>query len=151
MPTLRGIPVGENQRGDLIIYANPIGYVQNIDVNTLQMCAEELKVLITVSALPGTFSAPGRAFAYVTADSGNLPDVDASKIAQAFLIGNDRKFDDDPRFGFIVLSEIAGRALSPAVNDPGTAIKIIGAFVGFLQSGTNLSKKATSDVMNVIE
>ena len=128
-PTLRGIPVVTNQRGDLTIYANSIGYVQSVDVNTLQMCAEELKILITVTALPGTFSSPGRALAYVAADSGNLSDIDTSKIAQAFLIGNDRKFDDDPRFGLIVLSEIAGRALSPAVNDPGTAIKIIGAFV----------------------
>jgi uncharacterized membrane protein len=31
--------------------------------------------------------------------------------------------------GFVVLSEIAGRALSPAVNDPGTAIDIIGRMV----------------------
>ena len=38
-------------------------------------------------------------------------------------------FDDDPRFGLIVLSEIAGRALSPAVNDPGTAIEVIGTDV----------------------
>jgi len=128
-PTLRGIPVVTNQCGDLTIYANSIGYVQSVDVNTLQMCAEELKILITVAALPGTFSAPGRVLAYVAADSGNLSDIDTSKIAQAFLIGNDRKFDDDPRFGLLVLSEIAGRALSPAINDPGTAIKIIGAFV----------------------
>lgn len=33
------------------------------------------------------------------------------------------------RFGLIALSEIACRALSPAVNDPGTAIAIIGRFV----------------------
>ena len=34
-----------------------------------------------------------------------------------------------PRFGLIVLSEIASRALSPAVNDPGTAIDVIGTLV----------------------
>lgn len=45
------------------------------------------------------------------------------------MIGRDRTYDDDPRFGLIALSEIAGRALSPAVNDPGTAIDIIGTFV----------------------
>jgi uncharacterized membrane protein len=32
----------------------------------------------------------------------------------------------DPRFGLSVLTEIASRALSPAVNDPGTAIDVIG-------------------------
>jgi uncharacterized membrane protein len=38
-------------------------------------------------------------------------------------------FAHDPRFGLVVLSEIASRALSPAVNDPGTAIDIIGTLV----------------------
>lgn len=44
-------------------------------------------------------------------------------------MGDDRTFDEDPRFGFIVLSEIACRALSPSINDPGTAIDIIGTMV----------------------
>jgi uncharacterized membrane protein len=79
--------------------------------------------------LPGTFSAPGRALAYVSSDSVDLSEVDTSQIVKAFQIGNDRTFDDDPRFGLIALSEIASRALSPAVNDPGTAIAIIGRFV----------------------
>ena len=82
-----------------------------------------------MAALPGTFSAPGRVLAYVSSDSGDLSDLDTSQIAKAFLIGGDRKFDEDPRFGLIVLSEIASHALSPAVNDPGTAIEIIGTFV----------------------
>lgn len=36
------------------------------------------------------------------------------------------------RFGLVVLTEIASRALSPAVNDPGTAIEIIGRQVRLL-------------------
>jgi uncharacterized membrane protein len=58
-----------------------------------------------------------------------LSEDDAKKIVDAFQIRNDRTFDEDPRFGLIALSEIASRALSPAVNDPGTAIAIIGRFV----------------------
>jgi uncharacterized membrane protein len=38
------------------------------------------------------------------------------------VLGDGRTFDQDPRFGLIVLCEVAQRALSPAVNDPGTAI-----------------------------
>jgi hypothetical protein len=82
-----------------------------------------------VSALPGAFSAPGRALAYLSSDSVDLSEVDTSQVAQAFQIANDRVFDEDPRFGLIALSEIASRALSPAVNDPGTAIAIIGRLV----------------------
>ena len=128
-PTLRGVPAGRRQNGGKAIYGGRIGYVQRVDVAALQMYAEKSSVRITVAALPGTFSAPGRALAYVTTDSGDFSGIDTSQIAKAFLIGDDRQFDEDPRFGLIVLSEIASRALSPAVNDPGTAIDIIGTFV----------------------
>jgi uncharacterized membrane protein len=128
-PTLGGVPAGRCQNGGQAIYGGRIGYVQRVDVPALQTYAEKSRVRITLAALPGTFSAPDRALAYVTTDSGDLSGIDTSQIAKAFLIGDDRQFDEDPRFGLIVLSEIASRALSPAVNDPGTAIGIIGTFV----------------------
>lgn len=128
-PTLRGVPAEPFQNVGQAIYGGSIGYVQRIDITALQTYAEESRARITVAALPGTFSAPGRVLAYVIADSGDLSDIDARHIAQAFILGNGRQFGDDPRFGLVVLSEIASRALSPAVNDPGTAIGIIGTFV----------------------
>jgi uncharacterized membrane protein len=117
------------QAADQAIYGSSIGYVQRIDVNALQTYAEKTGIRIIVTALPGAFCAPGRPLAYVTSDSVDLSEVDTSQIAKAFQIGNYRAFDYDPRFGLIALSEIASRALSPAVNDPGTAIVIIGRFV----------------------
>ncbi len=128
--TLGGAPAGRQPANDSQnVYGTSIGYVQQINVDTLQAYAEELKIRITLTALPGTFSAPGRALAFITPDAGDAQDIDLTQIAKAFLIGDDRVFEEDPRFGLIVLSEIAGRALSPAVNDPGTAIYIIGVFV----------------------
>ncbi|MBD0328395.1 MAG: DUF2254 domain-containing protein, partial [Pyrinomonadaceae bacterium] len=59
------------------------------------------------------------------------------RIVSAFLIGPDRSFRQDPRFGLIVLSEIASRALSPGVNDPGTAIDVIGRVVRLLSECVN--------------
>lgn len=129
MPTLRGACAAAHPAGGQAIYATSIGYVQRVDVTTLQRCAERSQLRITVAALPGTFSAPNRALAYVTAESGKVSESATDQVTQAFLIGHDRIFDEDPRFGFVVLSEIASRALSPAVNDPGTAIDIIGTFV----------------------
>ncbi len=128
-PNLGGVPVGPAREKGQAIYSESIGYVHRIDLPALQTCAEKADVRITVSALPGTFAAPGRALAYVTAQPGRMSEEDTKKIAKAFLIGQDRAFDEDPRFGLIVLSEIASRALSPAVNDPGTAIDIIGTLV----------------------
>jgi uncharacterized membrane protein len=61
--------------------------------------------------------------------SAGVSDKDAEAISATFSIGGSRVFDQDPRFGLLVLSEIASRALSPAVNDPGTAIGVTGTLV----------------------
>jgi len=127
-PNLRGVPAEPNPEGQAI-YGDAIGYVQRVDVAALQTCAEKSGLHITVAALPGTFAAPRRVLAYVRADSGQASDIDTGPLLKAFVIGDERIFDDDPRFGLIVLSEIASRAMSPAVNDPGTAIDVIGRFV----------------------
>lgn len=129
MPTLCGVPLGPQPHRGQAIYSRSIGYIQRIEITALQAWAEKSGLHISVAALPGCFAAPGQALAYVRADSGDTADIDPVPIAQAFMIGAHRKFDDDPRFGLVVLAEIASRALSPAVNDPGTAIGIIGSFV----------------------
>ncbi len=129
IPHLHGVPVGPRRIGGRPIYGKAIGYVQRVDVGGLQRYAEKIQARITVTGLPGTFCTPGRVLAYVTTDSGDWSEIDLDQIAKAFWIGKDRTFDDDPRFGLIVLAEIANRALSPAVNDPGTAIEVIGAYL----------------------
>jgi uncharacterized membrane protein len=100
--------------------------VQHVDVQALQEYATKARCRVVVAALPGAFAAPGKPLAYVT---GSQCDVEGAPVTRAFRIGRERVFDNDPRFGLVVLSEIAGRALSPAVNDPGTAIQIIGSLV----------------------
>ncbi len=128
-PTLGGVAVTLQRDNAQIVYGESVGYVQRVDVPALQRYAEKNGARIEVAALPGTFAAPGRALAYVTLDAGSSAQPDKSQIAQAFSIGDSRTFDEDPRFGFIALSEIAGRALSPGINDPGTAIDVIGTVV----------------------
>ncbi|NDY70623.1 DUF2254 domain-containing protein [Desulfobacter hydrogenophilus] len=141
-PTLGGVPSGQLKPVGQAVYGNSIGYVQRIEMAGLQGTAERLQLQIMVDALPGTFVAPGRVLAYVTTDSGALSEKDTDQIAKTFLIGGDRTFDEDPRFGLVVLSEIAIRALSPAVNDPGTAIDVIGTLVRLF---THWSKTVEDD------
>ena len=111
------------------VFSNKVGYVQHIDMSALQEWAKSNKLRVVIAALPGTFAAPGRAIAHIYDMADSQTEMDTQHIQAAFQIGHTRLFDDDPRFGLVVLSEIAGRALSPAVNDPGTAIGIIGTFV----------------------
>jgi uncharacterized membrane protein len=111
------------------VFAASVGYVQHIDIATLQNWAVETKGQVVVAALPGTFTAPGRALAFVSCDPDDQTEIDYQPVIASFQIGRDRLFDDDPRFGLVVLSEIASRALSPAVNDPGTAIAVLGTLI----------------------
>ncbi|MBE1426897.1 putative membrane protein [Desulfomicrobium macestii] len=107
-----------------------IGYVQHVDIAALQARAVQSGLRIVVAALPGTFSTPDRPVAWVIREAtDSVSDEDAKAIADTFVIGDSRSFDQDPRFGLVVLSEIASRALSPAVNDPGTAIGVTGTLV----------------------
>ncbi|WP_313613711.1 DUF2254 domain-containing protein [Agrobacterium sp.] len=99
-----------------------IGYVQHVDAGLLSQIAEEFDIDIAVVAIAGKLVAPNVPLAWITAEAHEKLH---ESIASAFTIGDVRSFDQDPRFGAAVLAEIASRALSPAVNDPGTAIDVI--------------------------
>ena len=125
-PLLGGVPVRDEAASLAAdgqhIAARSIGYVEHIDMAALQDAAAAAAVEIVVYALPGDLAGPGRPLAMVSAGA---PEGIARKIQDAFNVTPQRSFDQDPRFGLCVLSEIASRALSPAVNDPGTAIEIL--------------------------
>jgi len=119
-----------------VVRGQKIGYLQRVDVHALQDFATRCNVRIAVDVLPGTFVDSRSVLARVTADAGADASLDLDWVVDAFVIDSNRTFDDDPRFGLIVLSEIASRALSPAINDPGTAIDVIGRLVRLLSCAT---------------
>lgn len=127
---LGGVPISESPNTGSPIPATEVGYLQHIDVAALQECAEKWSLRITVAALPGSFVTLDKPLgSYVSENKSANSDVDISVLGCAFQLGESRVYEDDPRFGLIALSEIASRALSPAVNDPGTAIDVIGRFL----------------------
>jgi uncharacterized membrane protein len=48
-------------------------------------------------------------------------------VLKCFELGIDRTIDQDPMFGFRLLNDIALRAMSPAINDPATAVQTLDA------------------------
>jgi uncharacterized membrane protein len=128
-PTLNGISVNPNQEKGTAVYGEITGYVQQIYMSNLQGIAERLDAIITINAVPGTFSSIDKPLFYILLNEKTSTETDYNELRKAFVIGNMRYFHEDPRFGLITLSEIASRALSPAVNDPGTAIQIISSHV----------------------
>ncbi|MDE2361981.1 MAG: DUF2254 domain-containing protein [Hyphomicrobiales bacterium] len=128
------------------ILCEVVGYVQHIDLDTLSNIAEAHALTVWIVAPPGAFVFSQTPLAYARADSGDVPDDDTRRaVARAFFIADQRTFDQDPRFGIIVLTEIASRALSPAVNDPGTAIGVIGRSARLLLGYANAPRDRTND------
>lgn len=126
-PTLGALTASLHKAGGkgVCVYSSTVGYVQHIDVETLQSRAEAFNCRVMVTALPGTFACAGRPLLRIEGCEAFKPD----DFSSAFTISSNRSFEDDPRFGLLALSEIADKALSPGINDPGTAINVIGTMV----------------------
>lgn len=140
-PLLRGTKA-EGRKDGVPLFSHDIGYIQRIDMAALQSVAEQQHFYLEVASLPGKFATPDMPLIYVRSAAGSPAVTEQEQevyenLINAFVIGKNRTFDEDPRFGLIVLSEIASRALSPAVNDPGTAIEIIGSLVRLLTPCAN--------------
>lgn len=105
------------------VHVEEVGYVLHIDMAQIEKAAEAPDARVDLAVLPGSFVHPGAPIAWI---SGADPkDELATCIRGACAVGGSRDFDQDPRFGVLVLAEIASRALSPGINDPGTAIDMI--------------------------
>lgn len=125
------------------VIASRIGYVDRIDMAALATIAKNEDCDIHVRLLPGGFATPDRSLAVV---SRTLEEEKMRDICRAFNIGDARSFEQDPRFGLIVLAEIASRALSPATNDPGTAIDVIGTVVRVMQEWSLPDEEGSDEV-----
>lgn len=124
-PSLGARPMTEDFQvpGDAIpIAAHVGGYVQFIDMPGLAKTAERHGVMIYLAATPGSFVVQGQPLVHATGGAQALADA----VRAAYYISDLRTFDQDASFALVVLSEIASRALSPGLNDPGTAIDVIG-------------------------
>ncbi|MEN3951185.1 DUF2254 domain-containing protein [Iodidimonas sp. SYSU 1G8] len=126
---LGGHPLTQIPADAYPLYTDRVAYVQHVDAGRLQNCAETADVRIYNPVRSGVFISPGRALCYL---DRQVDDATRDRIRAAFTLGDTRTFLQDPRFGLIALSEIASRALSPAINDPGTAIDVIGTMVRLL-------------------
>ena len=118
-------PTPSDTMGRHAVFASRIGYVTHIDTDALEGVADHLTCAIDVQVTPGQFVTRDTAIVWLDRSDAQCDDT----IREAFTFGHHRQFDHDPQMGLVVLSEIASRALSPAVNDPGTAISVLGAGV----------------------
>ncbi|MCB1459590.1 MAG: DUF2254 domain-containing protein [Nitratireductor sp.] len=106
------------------IHADSFGYITAIDMKGLQKLAEQQDGQVILPLRTGDFADPGYPLAYFCG-AKKLEDEDARTLASKVMTYRIRNEDNDLRFNIINLSEVADRALSPAINDPGTAIIVL--------------------------
>ncbi|HUH74141.1 MAG TPA: DUF2254 domain-containing protein [Chitinophagales bacterium] len=154
-PNLGGAPVQNKIKKNTAVFSDKIGYVQYINMDELQEVAVSMNATFLINCIPGTFTASDKPLIYLISGDPSVLNENIEKINKAFTIDPYRSFHDDPRFGLIALSEIASRALSPGINDPGTAIMIIGSYVRlfslWLKTDNNATAKIKYDRIQVPE
>lgn len=141
-PYFGGVKGGEPAKG-YEVFPVSFGFVQMINAEELGKLTLDGGPTLYLLARPGQYVEPSRPL--LIADRA-LDEEVADAIRDAIVIGGDRSFEADPRFGLIVLSEIASRALSSGVNDPGTASDVIGTSVRVLAGWSDAVRKARPHV-----
>lgn len=106
------------------IRAKSTGYLQAIDDEELMKLSTKHNLLLRIEYQPGEYIINGCSLATVF-PSERVNKKLAKQINDAFLLGKERTEQQDVEFPINQLVEIALRAISPAVNDPFTAIRCI--------------------------
>ena len=107
------------------------GVVQQLDLLDLIDAAAKADAVVVFRVGIGETLHEGTPLADI--HGGDVPD---DLVERAVVRGPERSFDQDPILAIRLLADIALRALSPAVNDPATAIDAIDATDGLLRALT---------------
>ncbi|WP_198369384.1 DUF2254 domain-containing protein [Roseomonas rosulenta] len=97
-------------------------YVQRYDIPRLMALAQGAGARITVECAVGDMLMEGSVMLRVLGGAGRIPDA---ALRGAVRLGPDRTFEQDPKYPIRLLVDIAIKALSPAINDPTTAVQAL--------------------------
>ncbi len=104
------------------------GVLDAVDVGGLAALAERVDGWLEITVRTGSYVPHGGRIAILHGSVHSSPIADddlARSVDACLLFTNERTLLQDPGFGLRQLVDIASRALSPAVNDPTTAVQVI--------------------------
>jgi len=96
--------------------------LQAVDAAALVNLAKESGGVIEVLAAVGDTVLQSMPLLHVL---GARRSIDERKLRNAIELGEERTFEQDPKYALRLLVDIAIKALSPAVNDPTTAVQAL--------------------------
>ncbi|MGW6687072.1 DUF2254 domain-containing protein [Streptomyces sp. NPDC054961] len=105
------------------------GVVQAFDVAGLIAAAARHDCVLVLAHQVGDFVPPGTTLVEA---HGSAPAPDPRRVTGLVALGTERTIEQDPAFALRILVDIAIRALSPAVNDPTTAVQVLNHIDTFL-------------------
>jgi uncharacterized membrane protein len=105
-----------------LVYRGEPRAVQSVDVKAMIALAQQCGGTIEVVVAIGDTVSESTLLAHV---HGAARPVDEQQLRRAFATGAERTFEQDPKWALRLLVDIAIRALSPAINDPTTAVQAI--------------------------
>ncbi len=105
---------------EVLRYRGSAGVISAVDEAALVALAKERRCWLELTVQVGEYLAHGTPIGRV--HGGHL---DEQELVGHVLVRGERTFVQDPGFGLRQLVDIAIRALSPAVNDPTTAVQSI--------------------------
>jgi len=117
----QGVPDALAETEGYPVRARGAGYLQYIDPEIMLTLAQEKNLVIRLLRRPGHYVWPGAVVALVW-PAGRVDEQLEEQIRRAFQIGNGRTPTQDVQYAVNQLTEMAVRAMSPAINDPFTAM-----------------------------
>ncbi|WCB95187.1 hypothetical protein DSM104299_03930 [Baekduia alba] len=99
------------------------GVLQAIDLKGLVGLARRQDVTVTLRYTVGDYVPEGATL--LSLDGGPASAKTPKRAQGLFALGQERTIEQDPAFALRIIVDIAIRALSPAVNDPTTAVQLL--------------------------
>ncbi|CAM5350767.1 hypothetical protein SSPIM334S_07318 [Streptomyces spiroverticillatus] len=115
-------------------YRGRAGVLRDVDIARLMRVARRRGAVLRLIPRIGDFVVPGTPVIAVHGGEG----VTEKAVRRSVSVGVERTFHQDLGFGLRQLADIALRALSPAVNDPTTAVQALDRIVQFLAVAVEL-------------
>ena len=108
----------------LVVRSSTPGAIQAIDVRGLLRWARAHEQLVVIRHSIGDFVPAGAELIEIYGGSG-AGERDERKLGGMVALGAERTIEQDPAFAIRIMVDIADHALSPAVNDPTTAVQVL--------------------------
>ena len=109
---------------EVAVLSHDSGYVRFVDTARLVALAKHYHVTIRVLRRVGQFVPAGIPLMMVSKGK-RLPPEGPAELLAAFDLGPTRTLQQDVEFGVLQIVDVALKAISPAVNDPTTAISCV--------------------------